>query len=417
MQETRIPDAMETAPSLYQLLDPACLADPYPLYRRLRERAPVQWDPYLYAWVVTGYEEVAAVLTRFSADRTATPEQLDRLGLSELGPLAAVMTRQMLFLDPPAHTRLRSLASQAFTPARVEKLRGSIQQVLDRLLDAAESEAGAAMDVSMDVIGDLAEPLPAIVTAELLGVSTEDHRKLKEWSAAFAEVLGNFQHNPERSVRVLRSLEEMSQYFRDAVRGNGAREGLIRNLLQARVDGDRLSEDEVIANVIVTMVGGMETTTNLIGNGLLALLRHPAQLETLRAHPQLLPSAIEELLRYEPPSQHTARIAPEDCTLGGQPLRKGQAVIAVMAAANRDPLRFADPDTLDLERRDNRHLSFGGGRHFCFGAPLARMEAHLTFAALLHRYPHIALTPGTLAWRDNLGLRGLAALPVQLARG
>lgn len=395
--------------SLYQLLDPEYLADPYPLYRRLREKAHVQWDPYLHAWVVTGYDDVVTVLMRFSADRTATPEQLDALGLASLAPVAAVMTRQMLFMDPPAHTRLRSLASQAFTTSRVEKLKDKIQAVIDHLLDQAEQGGG------MDIIADLAEPLPAIVTAELLGVSTADHRKLKSWSAAFAEVLGNFQHNPERSVEVLRNLEDMIEYFRDAVRNRGEQDGLIDSLLLARENQDRLSEDEIIANIIVTMVGGQETTTNLIGNGLLALLRNPAELEKLRAHPELLPSAIEELLRYEPPSQHTARLAPEDCVLGGKSIRKGQAVMAVMAAANRDPLRFPNPDRLDIAREDNRHLAFGWGRHFCFGAPLARLEARLTFETILRRYKSLQLASGALAWRDNLGLRGLAALPILVA--
>jgi pimeloyl-[acyl-carrier protein] synthase len=395
--------------SLYQLLDPECLADPYPLYKRLRERALVQWDPYLHSWVVTGYEDVVTVLLHFSADRAATPEQLEKLGLSDLAPIAAVMTRQMLFMDVPAHTRLRTLASQAFTTSRVEKLRHKIQEIIDRLLDEADR------DGSMDIIADLAEPLPAIVTAELLGVSVHDHRKLKSWSAAFAEVLGNFQHNPERSVAVLNNLEEMIAYFKQAVRQDDAPDGLIHNLLIARDNDDRLSEDEVIANIIVTMVGGQETTTNLIGNGLLALLRNPHELERLRANPDLLPSAIEELLRYEPPSQHTARIAHSDLTLGGQSIRKGDSVMAVMAAANRDPLRFPDPDRLDLARTDNRHLSFGWGRHFCFGAPLARLEGRLVFETLLRRYPKIELLPGTLSWRQNLGLRGLDRLRVSVA--
>jgi pimeloyl-[acyl-carrier protein] synthase len=163
------------------------------------------------------------------------------------------------------------------------------------------------------------------------------------------------------------------------------------------------------------MVGGQETTTNLIGNGLLALLRTPHELERLRANPELLPSAVEELLRYEPPSQHTARIAHSDLTLGGQSIRKGDSVMAVMAAANRDPLRFPDPDRLDLARTDNRHLAFGWGRHFCFGAPLARLEGRLVFETLLRRYPTIELLPGTLSWRQNLGLRGLDRLPVSVA--
>ena len=320
------------------------------------------------------------------------------------------MTKQMLFLDPPSHTRLRSLASQAFTPKRVEQLGdqiiAKIKMIAKTLLHDAESGQ------SIDIVSDLAGPLPAMVTAALLGVDVADHRKLKTWSCAFAEVLGNFQHNPERAFTLLTNLEEMTEYFRDAVRTHGERDGLIRNLLRAQENGDRLTEDEVIANVIVTMVGGQETTTNLIANGLLTLLRHPDQMARLRSNRQLLPSAVEEMLRFEPPSQHTARIAPSYLTLEGQTIQRGQAVIAVMAAANRDPLRFPDPDRFDISRSDNRHLSFGWGPHFCFGAALARLEARITFQVLLDRYEHIELLPGPYIWRENLGLRGLFKLPV-----
>ncbi|HEY4354354.1 MAG TPA: cytochrome P450 [Acidobacteriaceae bacterium] len=392
--------------SLYQLLDPEVLGNPYPLYRALRELDPVHWDRYLHAWVVTSYEHAQQVLLHYSADRTPTPEALEKIGMSALSPIAAVMTRQMLFLDPPSHTRLRTLAAQAFSVARVERLAQKIQSVIDELLAGLEGKE------SIDVITDFAEPLPAIVTAALLGIDVADHTKLKVWSASFAEMLGNFQHNPERSMHVLRSLEDMTDYFRDAIRNHGDRDGLVRDLATAKVDGEQLSEDEVIANIIVTMVGGQETTTNLIGNGVLTLLRNPSAQEELRANPGMMASAVEELLRYEPPSQQTARLAPEDRVLGGKSIRKGQAVIAVMAAANRDPARFPDPDKLDLARQDNRHLSFGWGSHFCFGAHLARLEGRLAFQAFLERYPKIELTNAPLTWRDNLGLRGMVSLPV-----
>jgi cytochrome P450 len=385
------------------------LADPYPLYHRLRTEDPVHWDPFLHAWVVTRYADVVTVLYRFSASRTPTPEQLAAIGLDSLAPIARVMVRQMLFLDAPAHTRLRSLAAHAFTPRRVAVLREHIADIVERLLDAVTPRG------RMDVIADLAAPLPAIVTAEMLGVPVEDHVKLKAWSADFAEVLGNFQHNPERAARTLAATEAMTAYFRDAVREQRARprEGLIHALLTAEIDGDRLTEDEVVANCIITMVGGQETTTNLIGNGVLSLLRHPDQLAWVRETPALIASAVEELLRYESPTQHTARVAPDDVELGGTPIRKRQGVIAVMGAANRDPERFADPDRLDLGRPDNRHLAFGWGAHFCFGAPLARIEGQLAFAALLRRFPDLALVPDApLVWRPNLALRGLETLHV-----
>jgi hypothetical protein len=206
----------------------------------------------------------------------------------------------------------------------------------------------------------------------------------------------------------------MKNYFEASVQEikEHPREGLIHSFLTAEIDGDRLTMEEVVANSIITMVGGQETTTNLIGNGLLALLRNPDELEDLRGDLSLIQSAIEELLRYEPPSQYTTRVAPEDIELGGKTIRKGQATIVVMAAANRDPERFADPDRIDIRRTDNRHLAFGWATHFCFGAPLARIEGQEAFEALLRRFPDVALEPGPLVWRRNLGLRGLEALPV-----
>jgi pimeloyl-[acyl-carrier protein] synthase len=352
---------------------------------------------------------VLTVFQHFSAQRTPTPEQLTALGLASLAPLAQVMVRQMLFLDPPAHARVRGLASQAFTPRRVERLRSHIQDITRSLLDAVQDKG------QMEVIADLARPLPAIVTAELLGVPISDWRQLTAWSADFAQVLGNFQHNPERAPQVLRSLGEMTAYFQAAVAQQRVhpREGLIGALLTAEVDGDRLSEEEVVANTIVTMVGGQETTTNLIGNSILTLLRHPEELERLRGDLSRLPPAVEELLRYESPSQHTARLAPEDVVLGGKLISKRQAVIAVMGAANRDPERFAEPDRLDLGRPDNRHVAFAWATHFCFGAPLARIEGQVALEAVLRRMPGLRLAGGPLQWRENLGLRGLTALPVK----
>jgi amino acid adenylation domain-containing protein len=395
--------------SLYHLLDPEVLANPYPLFRRLRSEDPVHWDPFLHAWVVTRYPDVLEVLLNFSADRTPTPAHLDEMGLSSLSPIARVMVKQMLFMDAPAHTRLRGLSSKAFTPARVEELRGHIQDIVNHLLDGIQAKG------EMDVIADLAEPLPAIVTAEMLGVPTSDHTQLKLWSAAFAEMLGNFQHNPERYPRVLKAVTNLTEYFQNAIREQREtpREGLIHALLTAEIDGDRLTEEEVIANCIVTMVGGQETTTNLIGNGLLTLLRNPVEMERLRNDFSLIPSAVEEMLRYESPSQHTARMCPSDREMGGKLIQKRQAVIAVMAAANRDPERFPDPDRFDITRKDNRHLAFGYAAHFCFGAPLARVEGQVVFEALLRRLSDITLMPEPIEWRSNLGLRGLKSLRVR----
>jgi pimeloyl-[acyl-carrier protein] synthase len=404
------PSARDSGPalSLYQLLDPEVLANPYPLFHRLRTEDPVHWDPYLHAWIVTRYADVVTVLRDFSAQRTPPPEQLAAMGLDELAPIARVMVKQMLFLDPPSHTRIRGLASYAFTPQRVAVLRQHIRDIVRAQIDAVMPNG------RMDVIADLAEPLPYTITAEMLGVPVADAPQLKAWSRDFAEMLGNFQHNPEHLPRVRRSVDEMTKYFQSAIREirRHPREGLIHSFITAEIDGDRFTEEEVIANTIVTLVGGQETTTNLIGNGVLTLLRNPAELERLRADLTLLPSAVEEMLRYEPPSQHTARLAPDDVNLGEKRILKRQAAIAVMAAGNRDPERFPDPDRFDISRNDNRHLSFGWAAHFCFGAALARIESQVAFEAMLSRLSNWQSAPRPLVWRTNLGLRGLTSLPI-----
>src|SRR6266568_5465856 len=408
-QKTKVvTDNADASLSLYHLLDPETRACPYPLYHRLRERDPVHWDAYLHAWVVTRYDDVVTVLQRFSAARSPTPEQLTAIGLTELNPIAQVLIRQMLFMDPPGHTRLRALAAAAFTPARVEALRQHIQEITDSLIDTVLPQG------RMEVIADLANLLPATVTAELMGVPVADRDQLKEWSIDFSEMLGNFQHNPGRTPRMLQVVEEMTSYYRARMKEleHNPKAGVVHALMSAEVNGDRLTEEEVIANSIITMTGGQETTTNLIGNGLLSLLRNPGELARLRADPSLLPSAIEELLRYESPIQYTTRLAPADVELGGKLIRRRQAVVALMGAANRDPEAFPDPDRLDITRRDNRHLAFGWAAHYCFGAPLARLEGQLALSAILRRLPNVALEPVRLVWRPNMAFRGLEALPV-----
>ncbi len=395
--------------SLFHLLDPDVLADPYPLYAQLRQESPVLWDRFLHAWVLTRYEDVVEVLGRFGAECTPGPDRLAELGMQRLAPVAEIMVKQMLFMDSPQHRRVRGLASHAFTARRVEKLRDHIRNIADGLIDRVVAFG------EMDLMSDFAGPLPAIVSAEMLGLPTHDHEQLKEWSQTFAQILGNFQNNPDGIDEVLNATSDMTEYLQRALTRNADAPtvGLIGLLSQARVQGDRLTQEEVIANTIITMVGAMETTTNLIGNGLVTLLRHPSALEQLRRDPALLPTAIEELLRYESPSQQTTRIAPEDLVLGGRQIEQGQSVIAVMGAANRDPARFAEPDRFDLTRQDNRHLAFGWGPHFCFGAPLGRIEAQIAFETLLTRLPGLGLGGGPLQWRANLKLRGLEKLPIR----
>lgn len=399
--------------SLLRLFDPQVLADPHSFYRVLRERDPVHWDPYMHSWVVTSYQEVVTVLTNYSADRAPSADYLDRIGLSFMKPFAEMMRQQMLFMDAPTHSRLRGLCSAAFTPRKVEELRRAIQSVVDDLIDEVIKSS------YLDVVADLAIPLPAIMTAKLMGIPVEDHRQLGSWASDIAEVHGNFQNHPNRVTEVVESLKDMKAYLTDRISELRKRpnEGLIYSLMVAEIDGQRLTDDEVIASAIVTIIGGHETTTNLLGSGYLTLLRNPNSLDQLRGHPEIVPAAVEELLRYESPVQHTARIAPADMELGGKTIGKGTKVVAVLAAANRDPSRFRDPDRLDLCRLDNRHLAFGWAAHFCFGAPLARMEAQIAFNSLLHRLSRPCLLDETLEWRANAGLRGLTTLRVSFDPG
>jgi pimeloyl-[acyl-carrier protein] synthase len=399
--------------SLLQLFDPDVLTDPYPLYHAMRSHDPVYWDPYMHVWVVTSYPEVSTVLTNYSADRAPAADYLDQLGLSFIKPFAEMMRQQMLFKDGTMHARLRNICSAAFTPRRVEALRSVIESIANELLNKVISSG------HMDMVADFAGPLPAIVTAKMLGVPVEDHRQLGAWVVDLTEVLGNFQHHPDRVREIVRSLEDFKRYI--AARMEEERKipsnGLIYALMSSEVEGHRLSDDEVIANTIITLIGGHETTTNLIATGFLTLLREPASFEQLRNQPEIVGSAVEELLRFESPVQHTARIAPADMQLGAKTILKGSRVVAALAAANRDPNRFLDPDRLDLLRSDNRHLAFGWAAHFCFGAPLARMEGQIAFNTLLRRLSAPALLDETLHWRSNAGLRGLTSLNIRFEPG
>jgi cytochrome P450 len=400
---------LEVELSLCQILDPAVMADPYPLYARLREQDPVHWDPFLQAWVVTRYADAVTVLHRFSADRAPSPEAFSALGCSALSPIAQVMTKQMLFLDGAAHSRLRSLAATAFSPRRVQVLREKIQEIVDRLID------GIAERGRTELLKDFAEPLPASVTAEILGVPVSEHKQLKAWSSDFGRMLGSIHHAAEFSTQIVRSVNDAVLYFRDAIRAQETqpREGLIHSLVTAEIDGARLTEEEVIANCILVTVGAQEEITNLIGNGMLTLLRHPETVGPLASDASLIPAAVEELLRYESPTQQTMRVAPDDVKLGGKTILKRQQVIVLLAAANRDPEKFSDPEHLDLARKENRHLAFGWAAHFCFGATLARVEGQIAFETLLRRLPNAVLEDENANWRTNLSLRGLQSLPIR----
>jgi pimeloyl-[acyl-carrier protein] synthase len=395
------------ADALPNLFSPAFLRDPYPLYHRLRAADPIHWNGW--AWTLTRYADVLAVLRdpRFIAARI----QPDDAWLAQTGlePLFHTHTRMMLFTDPPDHTRLRGLVSQAFTPRVVESLRPRIQALVDELIDAIEA-AGET-----DLIRDLAYPLPVTVIAEMLGVPHDMRDQFRRWSDGVAAFIGGTTApEMEMLAEAQRCVVEMSAYFREEAgrRRREPRNDLLSALVQAEEAGDRLSSDELIANAILLLVAGHETTTNLIGNGTLALLQHPDQRQRLMDDPALIASAVEELLRYNSPVQGTSRMAAEDVAIDGRQIRRGQHLSLMIGAANRDPAHFADPDALDITRRPNRHLSFAHGPHFCLGAPLARLEGQIAIGTLVRRLPRLALATAEVTWRDNFTLRGLTALPL-----
>ena len=386
---------------------PGFNADPFPHYHRLREADPVHRSP-LGFWVLTRYEDCVAVLRDQRFGRAGFEGFLESVYGSPAG--YERLPRSMLFQDPPDHTRLRALVSRAFTPRVVEGLRPRIQQVVDAIIDRALDAR------SMEVIGDLAYPLPVTVISEMLGVPASDQESIRGWSSDIARSLDaiGLQVDPDIVDRGRVARRAIGEYFRQLLpeRRRHPRNDLLSLLIAAEEQGDKLSEGELLSTCILLYIAGHETTVNLIGNGLLALLRHGDQLRRLREEPALAASAVEELLRYDGPVQRTARFATVDVEIGGRAIDKGAMVVTVIGAANRDPAQFPEPDRLDLGRGDNRHIAFGFGIHFCLGAPLARLEGQVALGTLARRLPALALAADTVEWRESQVLRGLKALPV-----
>jgi len=386
-------------------MDSAFVANPYPTYHRLRAEDPVHHSP-LGFWVLTRYDDVAMALR----DPRFAKEAIAAVVAERLGVVAPGIGLSMLDRDPPDHTRLRGLVSKAFTPRVVETLRPHIQQIVDGLLDRVEGTG------SMDLIEDFAYPLPVVVICQMLGVPVEDRERFKQWGVDIARGLDAVLLPPDSEVtrRSLASRTALTNYFRALIaeRRAAPRADMLSALIAAEEAGDKLREEELLATCILLLVAGHETTVNLIGNGTLALLRHPGQLRRLRETPALIQGAVEELLRYDGPVQRTARVPSEDVTLGGRTIAKGELVMPFTGAANRDPAQFPDPDRLDITRADTRHVGFGWGIHFCLGAPLARVEAQIAIGTLARRLPKLALGTDKPEYRPSLTLRGLTALPV-----
>jgi cytochrome P450 len=425
--------------SLLNLQREEIRANPYAYYEKLRNQDPVHWDEELGFWVLSRYADIEALYTddRFSRAQ-GLMRGFERLSVSGQQVAESVyrsFSKTVFYADPPYHTHLRSLMNHAFTPRRVERLRPYIQQTVDELLDAATAKN------SMDVIRDLAYPLPVMVIAELLGLPTGDRARFKQWSDNLFAILGTVRSKPQNLLeRAAQSRDEMTAYVQDLSRQRRDRpaddlltallsvteeQGSCPHLYEApsphrTVQPSReqdfpaaLTEEELVANINILLSTGHETTTHLIGNGLLALLKNPDQLKKLRSQPELLAPAIEEMLRYDTPVQITYRAALEDANIRGKQIRKGDLVNSILGSANRDPLRFSNPDRFVITRNEGRHLGFGMGIHFCIGAPLVRLEAEIVFETILRRFPSICLAVDSLEWQDHPIFRGLKSLPVQ----
>jgi len=404
------------------MFNQAFLEDPYPVYHALRAAGPLQWSPEFCggAWLLTRHADVAAVLRdpRFSVQRaggwanSSGPDAVDGLrGFKK------VFARSLIFADAPRHTRLRRVMNAGFTPAAVRAAAPQVQAIVDRLLDDILAGAATAPAVEFDFMRDFARPLPALVMAGLLGVDARDRGDFVAWSDDIAAFIGTPTPTLPIAQRAQRSLGAMSAYFQQLLPQRRAQPGtdLVSQLLRAEAGGGIIGINELLAQCCTLLFAGHETTRNLLGNGMLALLQHPREWQTLKDTPGLLSCAVKELLRFESPVQYTGRRLKADVELHGQRLRRGQLVIPLIGAANRDPAKFTDPDRLNLRRNEGPHLSFGHGAHVCIGATLTYLEAEIALRTLMERMPDLVLAEAAPAWAGNAAYRGLTRLPLRLA--
>ncbi|WP_159399955.1 cytochrome P450 [Streptomyces griseochromogenes] len=390
--------------------DPSVRTDPYPIYRRLREADPIHRSNFGY-WVLSRYADVDAVLRapEASSEFYRNTTWANRRGGPE-SPLVQSVQNWMLMLDGPAHRRIRSVISKVFTRASVERLRPRIAAETERLLDAVG-------EGDTDLIQSLALPLPVTVTCELLGLPTRDRDQCRRWTEHISRVI-----DPSITDEDAADMNAAEVEFREYVSGHikerraTPREDILSLLVHADVDGERLTDAEIIANIQFLFVAGHETTVNLIGNGLLALLRHPEQLRILRENPELIANSVDEISRYDTPVQIVSRILGGSVELGDVTLPEGAKVMLLFGAAGRDPERYPDPDRIDVTRTGTKTLAFSGGPHYCLGAGLGKMETAIVLTELLRRYSKIELTGEDLVWRPNVSFRGLRELPLRLIR-
>jgi cytochrome P450 len=387
------------------------LGDPYSFYDRLRTEDPVHWSERFGSWLLTRYADVTMALrdARLSANRTGVfMKQLPESMIEKLQPLRDHLATWMSHSDPPHHTRLRALVSKAFTQGMVEGMRPHVQEIVDELLGKLQGRR------EIDVIRDIAYPLPAGVISDMLGVPPDGREQFRQWAEEImAFTGGGALALPRIAETAQKSLFEMYTYFGALIheRRRQPQNDLISALIRIEEQGDRLTEEDLLGLCDQLLTAGHDTTRNLIGNGMLALLQNPDQLQKLRHYPSLVASAVEELLRYDSPLQRQTRVAKEDIELHGNIVRKGQPILSMLGAANRDPSRFEDPHRLDITRRNNGHVAFGSGIHYCLGAPLSRLEGQIAFTSIVQRFPAIQLADPVPQWRENMSVRGLVALP------
>ena len=395
--------------------DPATLADPYPVFARMRDEDPCFWSPRLKSWVLTRYDDVKAVCLdkeRLSSDRLRPFfASLPSPEAERIGQIIRYLSQWMVFKDPPDHTRLRRLTSRVFHAKSMQAMRPQVEALAAWLMDGMDART------EFDFITDFAGPLPCLVIMGLLGVEYSELARVKRMSDDMALFIGSSRTSPEKYDTAEAATHEMAGFFRELIedRRRTPRADLLSELVHLRDDeGDRLTDDELVATCILLLFAGHETTTNHIANGLLALMRFPDQMERLRADPTLANDAVEELLRYDGPSGAQVRIVSQTHELHGKTLEAGQRVFIMLNAANRDPRAYPDPDRLDLERDGPPHLSFGFGIHICLGFPLARTEGQVAFPALLQRYRSIEPMTTSPAWINSLVFRGMTSLPVRV---
>ena len=384
------------------LTDPAFVCDPYPVFAQLRAQSPLLWHEPTNQWLTLTHSLGNGLLR----DRRMGRLWTDKTPAERFEPYNRLHRNQMMENEPPDHTRLRSLVAKAFARGHIERLRPRVQQIADSLLDRGDSAGG------FDLIADYAEPLPVLVIAELLGVPESDHHLLRPWSAAIVKMY-EYGRGPEVEPAAITASAEFDAYMRELarVRRGDPRDDLVSHLAAAEDGGNRLSADEVVASAILLLNAGHEASVNAFGNGMVALLHHPDQLARLRADESLVPTAIEEMIRYDAPLQLFERTAREPVELAGVQVPAGGRVAALLGAANRDPAAFAEPDRFDITRTPNPHIGFGAGLHHCLGAPLARMELQISLPTLLRRRPGLQLA-GDPVRRSTFVLRGFESVPV-----